>query len=154
MYIERMKVSVKTHLLFVALLFGFVLWTDAQVNPRKKCSTGTNGGRYHLVSESRALDQEGLLIFIVVKPDRINEEYLRQVASEIKARYCNEVRVVTVISDKKKYADPAVLSEYRDSKSRIAKMRGFYSFDRRNGIERLEFSTRLGNPPDEIKVKL
>ena len=141
--------------ILLVLMFGLgPVSVLPQVKQIQKCKVVSKQGYYKLISEDREMHKDDILIFIVVKPEKINEAYLRQVAGEIKSRYCNEKKVIAVISDSKKLAEPSVLFTYSNTNGRVAKMRGFYSFDRNEGTERLEFSTRRGNRPDEIKVKL
>lgn len=148
----------KTVLITPFFVLGFIaelfVVGHAQTTSIKKCDSTIKGGQYRLISEDRTRDGTGLLIFIVVDSKRINESDLKKVASRIKAEYCNEPNLQAVIADKRKFADPIVLFEFTDSKGRIVKMRGFYSFDRKAGTENLEFSRKRGNPTEEVKVTL
>jgi hypothetical protein len=100
---------------------------------------------------NRQMDYFG---FVLVRPKDINEDFLLALASRLKAEYCHATTLQVVIFYSKKYANPLSIEDLAQSKGETILMRGFYTFDRESGRDKLEFSKRLGNRTTEIQIDI
>ncbi len=132
--------------------FTLVAISFAQNDEVKKCKTDIKGGNYKVVFSGKSLKSPNTLsLFIVVKPKNITSEYLYKLAKRLKSEYCYEEKLIVSIFDNKKYANIDSLKVKKGDKNYL---RGSYSFDNSSKKEYLSFSSKLGNPADEIKLVL
>lgn len=138
------------------ILFFFcclALQTFAQAKKIHKCGSNVKGGEYKLVNGSYSMEApKNLLLFITISPKNVNKDFMTQLAKRIKTEFCREDDVQVVIFDDPKPASGTSLSDYISSNGKIILMRGFYSFNKKNGKDVLEFSTRRGNPTTEMQI--
>jgi hypothetical protein len=138
--------------IFILLLS---LSADAQWRKVKRCQATEKAGKYKLFFDWRPLDERRTVsAYIIVKPKNINRKYLLQVARRLKSEYCYDEKLNVIIFDDIKLISADPVLDYANSDQKIVKWRGLYSFDRATGKESFEFSTKLGNPTNEVQVDL
>lgn len=131
--------------------------TEKKSPPPKKCKTsGKVGGKYKFLFSIRnsTIEDKSLSIFIVIKPENINKQYLLEFVKRIRQEYCNESSIVVQIFEDKKNAGTFTVEYYAINKIADEGYRGAYVLDRDTGLEGLRFSTKRGNPIDEIRIEL
>lgn len=112
--------------------------------------------KYKLISIGRSIREPFVVgLRIVLKDKYFNKDNMIQLTKIIKARYCNEENIAVTIFDDAKIAKIAdIVVKHLSGERIIPEIRGFYAFERRNNYEKLSFSTKRGNPPDEISIQL
>ena len=142
-----------TALISLVLLTTFVC--AAQNEKIQKCSVPKGvGGKYKLIFEARPLGEpKTVLVDVVIKPKNFTKQYMTEFAERVKAEYCNEDWVGIAIFDSKK----AQLGWHYDfviSGGKVERRRGTYLLERKIGREGIEFSTKPGNPINEVRIEL
>lgn len=112
------------------------------------------GGKYKIIFETRTLGEpKRIILDVVVNSKNYTKEYLTEFAKRIKAEYCNENYLSVNIFDNKK----AIRIWYENfivSEKRSEERRGTYLLDKQTDYEVVEFSTRPGNPINEVRIEL
>ena len=110
---------------------------------------------YDLISSGRGLSdpiETGLRI--VVAPKFYNAKDMEELAHILRLQYCQENHLSVVIFDAAKPAKEArAVVDQLTGKRAVPELRGFYSLDRTTDIEKMSFSTKRGNPTDEVKIQ-
>ncbi len=148
----------RSSLALICLSIFMAAGSSAQQNQKgeRKCVASSKRTiDYRLVSSGRGLGRGVLGLRIVLAAKYFNRTDMMTLAENLREKYCREDVVGVTIFDNKrdaKVADIVVkhLSGVRKSKS----IRGFYSLDRTRGLEKLSFSTKPGNPDDEVLLDL
>jgi hypothetical protein len=93
-------------------------------------------------------------IDVAVRKKDFNREFMIRFAQTIRARYCMENAIgVAIVDDKKVFlADPEIIAYHLGGIKKSPVIRGFYSFNRLTGVNVIGFSTKRGNPDDEIVI--
>lgn len=142
-------------LLLVSLGCSIVGYGQSQIPKVEKCESAVKGGKYKWASIEPVLNEPNNFYgYVLVKPKDVNRQFLVRLAKRLNSEYCKAERFQVVIFDEGKYANPVSMQELVASKGKIVRMRGFYSFDRKSGENRLEFSTARGHPTTEVKLNL
>ena len=146
--------------LFLNLILIFSFRTiSAQENatPIKECKVSLKEEvKYKLISIGRTVGEPYITgLRIVVKDKYFNKDDMVQLTKIIKARYCNEEIISVVMFDDAKVAKQAraVIDQLAGNR-KVPEIRGFYSMDRKTEKEIISFSTKRGNPADEISIQL
>ena len=129
------------------IAFAGCVKSYGQTNP--DCKIRVEGGKYQWKGVSQVKTESAFFGYVLVKPKEINREFLFRLARRLKREYCEAERLQVVIFDQKKYANPLSQADHIDSGGKTFLMRGFYSFDRTQGTDLLEFSSKPGNPTTE-----
>ena len=147
---EKFKVT----FLFSSILFVCSV-SFAQQQEIEKCPVSKEtSGKYKLFTASRPLETyKQVLLQIIVKPKNFTKEYMTEIAKRIKTEYCKEEIVMLNIFDSKK----SLLGWHYDyvvTGGKTDRRRGTYLLNRKTGEEAIEFSTKSGNPINEIRIEL
>lgn len=129
--------------------------SSAQDQKIKKCSVPKEmKGKYKLALEARPLgESKKIILDVVIKPKNFTKEYMTEFVNRIRAEYCNEDIISLAIFDNKK----SVQNWYRNfatSGKKIDEKRGTYLLNRKTGEEGIEYSTKAGNPINEVRIEL
>ena len=135
----------------IILFFSGLVFSQSE--NKVKCKTSKSiGGKYILFSETYLVENPNrVLLEIIIKPKNFNKEYMTKLANRIKLQYCNINTISVEIFDSKK----SLLGWHYDfvtTGGKIDRRRGIYFLDKKTGEESLEFSTKSGNPINEITI--
>ena len=146
--------------LSLALMFAYcsVVPLTAKGQGPVKCKVKDKSLRsvkYRVAYSERSTDdgRPSILVFISVKPENINREYLVLLAHHLNQRFCREERLAVAIFvdyNAARYFKPE-FPEVLDA------MRGEYFLDRRTGEEYVGFTTipnYNNNPQARIRIDL
>lgn len=117
------------------------------------CGDGPrNQAKFKVVFEGETVEKH-LLIDVVIKPSSFTRENLVATAAKLRAQYCN-AKYVGVTFYESKQDTHYGLYEQVLSDGKNDPRRGTYLIDRENGIDRIEYNTKKGNPLDECAIDL
>lgn len=135
------------------LILSFSLVSIAQETEIQKCAVPKNiDGKYKLAAEVRPLGEpKRLHVYVVVKPKNFTKEFMTELAKRLKSVYCNEDAIYVTIFDSKEKIT-GWFHDYVLSGRKVDKRRGTYLIDRNESKETIEFSTKSGNPIDEVRI--
>ncbi len=142
-------------LVFGALASSFYAQTpEPKIEKCKVCPKQTF--KYKLISIGRSLSEPPITgLRIVVKQPRFNRTDMAELARVLKAMYCHEESISAVIFDDSKVAKQAhVVVDQLVGTRKVPELRGYFSFDKQTGKTQISFSTKRGNPPEEIALDL
>lgn len=137
----------------IGTMFVLSLLSFAQEQNIKKCKVPkSTGGKYTLSSESRPIGRsDEVIVDVIVKPGHFNTSFMNEFGKRIKATYCHENVILLSIFDSKTdivgWNYDWVLSQGKDDRRR-----GTYLFDRKAAKDAVEFSTKKGNPINEVRI--
>jgi hypothetical protein len=142
-------------LLFLAIFLFCGATGKAQNKIEKVCKSVVSGGKYKWVSISPLLKEpDNVFGYVLVKPKQINRGFMMRLAERLKSEYCDARKFQVIIFDDRKYANGNSMQDYVRSQGKIILMRGFYTFDRSAGLDRIEFSSKRGNPTTETQIDM
>jgi hypothetical protein len=120
----------------------------------QKCDVSAAAGRYKVIFATRpnSVGSE-VLLDVVISPKNFNRSFMNDFVRRIRATFCKEDTISISLFDSEKAAKGWHYI-YMISKGQTDSRRGTYMFNRRSGKEALEFSTKPGNPIDEVKMEL
>ena len=114
-----------------------------------------DSGRYKLLFTTRGVTgDKTLILYILLKSEDINRGYLLTVAERINKTYCNEASVIAAIFDERKYAGTFAVTDFAVSRNVYPGYRGQYRLNRQPISETLMYSSKKGNPIDEVEIDL
>ena len=144
----------------IMALVCFVLFVSissfAQQQKVEKCFVPRNvRAKYQLVVEARPIGEAKTIILdVVVKPKNFTKEYMTKFANRIKTEYCSDDVITLQIFDN----EASVRKWYGDFREGVktadGERRGMYYLNRKTGEETIEYSTKLGNPINEVRIEL
>lgn len=143
-------------LVFINVCF-YVVSGQERLDKIPQCDINQdNEVKYKVVYANRGIREPYTLgLRIVVKEKQVNREFILKLAESLRRRYCMDNDIGATIFDDKEIAKSAdAIVDQLLGKKQIPEIRGFYSLDRKNGIEKVSFSSKRGNPPDEIVIDL
>jgi hypothetical protein len=154
-----MKILV--NLCFIALIvtpiFFVPISVSAQQVETKECiDSSKKKTPFRVISVGRSMGPDVITgIRVVVKQRYYNRDDMLQLAQNIKTRFCNESHLTVTIFDDSKVAKIGdIVFTQITGKRIVPEFRGYYSLDRSTGFERLSYSEKRGNPPDEVDIML
>lgn len=111
--------------------------------------------KYKLIfTHKNSLPPYTLVLNIVVKQKDFNTKYMTRLAKTVSSQFCHENEISVTIFDDARAAKRTDIGAYLAGEIVVPELRGFYSLQRDKKFESIEFSTKRGNPPDEIKIDL
>lgn len=157
--ITMKNINLISFLFFSLIFIPAFLNVNAQENAKeiKECKVKSKEKiKYKLISIGRSIREPFITgLRIVVKDKYYNKEDMTQLSKIIKARYCNEENIAVTIFDEAKTAKIADIIIKHLSGERITpEIRGFYTLERENNIEKLSFSKKRGNSATEVSLQL
>jgi hypothetical protein len=149
---NKLIICIYLFLLFCSVVVGqpSTKTVECKVDSSKKF-------KYKIIAKERTINEPYIFsIRVVIKDNKkFNKENMLKFTENIKARFCNEERISVVIFDDEKTANESrVVADYLLDQRKAPELRGFYSLDRKTGSEGIQFSTKRGNPTDEVKIDI
>ena len=143
-------------IVLIGVFFAICITAQKPPNQIEKCRVDSKERvNYKLIFEHRnSLPPYALIAKIVVRQRNYNKEYMQRLAQTLASRYCHDDQISVAIFDDEKAARKTDMFEYLIGHVKVPELRGFYSMDRAEKTSGIVFSTRRGNPPDEIKIDL
>ena len=147
-------------LLPVVLAFlAFGITVSAQSRKIEKCNVRSKDQpKYDVIFEQKNdLAPYWLGVDIVVRPENFNADFMRGLADTLTRRYCHDNYISVTIYDEKRAArntTDSVMALYLRGRIKVPALRGFYSFDKDSKHVGVSYSTKRGNPTDEVRIEL
>jgi hypothetical protein len=91
---------------------------------------------------------------IVVRQKNFNRDYMLRLARTLRQRFCKDDEISVVIFDSKRVAKTMDMGLFLRGKIKVSELRGFYTLTNHGKSESIQFSTKKGNPNNEVLVKL
>lgn len=135
------------------ILFSVCFSVVGQKQKIETCSAkNLKGGEYKLISVIYPVNTPHKVVLdIWIKPKNFTKEYMTKLATRLRATYCNEDYISVSIFDNKK-DQLGSGHDFIISGGKINRSRGYYWLNKKTGEEGISFSTKPGNPIDEVKI--
>ena len=162
MYPENRRINGLTPFLFVALTF-FVLAVavNSLFGQSKKCDSDYKDSVEYKLVQNYKTDLPPYIrsLRVVVKQENINREFMIRLARTLRHRFCTDNEITAMIFDSKRVARTIDEGQFLMGRVKVPEVRGFYTLTsytlaNQGREESIEFSTKRGNPTNEVVVKL
>ena len=148
----------KVWVVVITLLCCILATSGQEVDPNlKACKVSSKPiVKYELVSAGVGLGKSPVVGLRIVVADKFfNRLQMELLVKQLGEKYCNATELgVTIFDDKKTAQNARVVVEHLSGKRVVPQIRGFYSANKSTGLSKLEFSTKRGNPTNEITLDL
>jgi len=142
-------------LLIISMALISLLGVEA-VGQQQRCGTKPKiGFEYDIVENTKTASPPNVRsLRVVLKAKYFNDTHIRLLAKSIRSLFCEDTEISALIFDDLSVAKRIRTDQFLLGKFRPPEVRGIYALSDEGKIESIEYSTRRGNPIDEIVLRL
>jgi hypothetical protein len=141
-----------------ALIAVLIVWFAAKPSSAQELACIADRGAsfdYDIIENTKsAFFPNTRMLRVVIKPKFFDEKHMRELARALRCRFCEDMEISALIFDNVKAAKALDMRQFLTGNLASREVRGIYALTDGGKFSSIEYSTKRGNPFNEVVLKL